>query len=451
MAGAVTVSTTEAIGTSFDYLEALYQRPIAPPEVVGLRRIGYLLARLGNPHESFRSVHITGTCGKGSTATMISSVLVRAAHKTGLFRSPHLETYRDRVVVDGNIIGESDWLTAFQRVRALCDAMEAGTAPGYDLGRVSLFEMMWAVAAVHFATVSVDIAVVEVGVGGRLSATNVLEPEVAVITNVGLDHTKLLGPTEVHIAREKAAIIKSSGAATTAADQPNVLDIIEERALRTGSTLWQLGRDVNYEIEELGLSGARFRAATPLKAHEDLRIPMLGAHQVTNAVTAVSAIDLLVDRGFDVPSDATRDGLASVRFPGRFEIVSTQPVIVLDGAHNVASAQALRKTLDNLFPDRQIVLLMGVLGDKDASGIVSQLAPPARASVVTAPPWEARVGDLSRVESSLREHIANVMVVPDPEKALQIALEKTSDQDMLVVTGSLYLVSIVRSFLKDLG
>jgi len=432
---------------SFEYLEALYHRPILPPKTVGLRRIETLLELLGNPHRAFESVHVTGTCGKGSTATMIGSILTAAGMKAGIFRSPHLDTYRDRIGIGSGSVSEPDWLAAFEIVRLVAEDMEAGRVSGYDLGRVSLFEMVWAMAAYHYALTEVDFAVVEVGIGGRLSPTNVLLPEVSVVTNVSLDHTAVLGPTEVDIAREKARIIKPGNAATSAATQSDVIAVIRERAEETGSKLWLVGEEVRFDLHTHDLRGETFSVTTPLRRHDGLEVGMLGLHQVVNAATAVSALDLVSERGFAVSDEAVQRGLRAARLPGRFEVVSSDPLIVLDGARNVASATVLAQTVTDLFPDNPVTLLIGVLGDKDAEGIVDVLAPLARSAVVTEPPWEGRVGDLSRLETALRHHLAEVEFRPDAAEALAAGLAQTAGGGLLLVTGSLYLVAQIRQLL----
>lgn len=436
------------VNASFGYLEALYNRPIMPSAQVGQRRIEVLLEQLGNPHHAFPSVHITGTCGKGSTATMTGSILHVAGYTTGVFRSPHLDSYRERIALGPEMIGPDDWLAVFNPVRAAAEAMEAGLVEGYDLGRVSLFEMVWAMAALHFARRPVDIAVVEVGIGGRLSPTNVLSPLVSVLTNVSLDHTSFLGPTEADIAREKAQIIKRGNSATSAATQPDVREIIRGRAAETDSNLWFVGEEVRFDVRTRNLSGETFDVHTPSRSYEGLFLGMLGHHQVINAATAVSTIDLLNERDVPVSVHAVRAGLEAARLPGRFEVVSTDPCIVLDGARNVASAQVLADTLHDLFNRRDIVLLIGVLGDKDAEGIIDILAPSAHSAVVTEPPWEGRQCAPDRLLRALKQHIDDVKYAASVEEALDLALGRLTDGGLLLVTGSLYLVGAVRQILQ---
>jgi len=325
--------------------------------------------------------------------------------------------------------------------------MESGRVAGYDLGRISLFEMVWAMAALHFARTGVDVGVVEVGIGGRLSPTNILEPEVSVVTNVSLDHTGFLGPTEIDIAREKAQIIKTGNSATSAVTQTEVIDVIRERVTETGSKLWLVGQDVVFDVSGHDLGGESFQVTTPVRPYSDLTLGLLGVHQVVNAATAVSTIDLLNDRTFSIPASAVEAGLARARFPGRFEVVSESPLVVLDGARNVASAGVLADTVKDLFPGRRIVLLIGVLADKDARGIGDILAPLVQAAVVTEPPWEGRHGDPAELLAAL-SLFTPAQFEPDVGRALQLALDQTGSDDLLLVTGSLYLVGAVRHILR---
>ena len=436
---------------SFAYLEALYHQAILPPRRVELRRIEYLLERLGSPHRAFSAVHVTGTCGKGSTTTMIGSMLDAAGYHTGLFRSPHLQSYRERIATGSGVIAVKDWLEVFGRVRPVADAMRDGEAANYDLGRPSLFEFLWAMCALYFAEQHVAIAAVEVGVGGRLSPTNVLNPQVAVVTNVSLDHTNILGTSETAIAREKAAIIKGGAPACTAATQPEVLDQIRSRADDVGANLWVVGEDVTWAMTRHDLAGETLSVETPHRRHTDIGISLLGEHQVVNAATAISAIDLLSGEGTNVPPTAVATGMSEARFPGRFEIVKAEPTIVLDGARNAASAHVLRRTMDDLYPGRRVVLLMGVLGDKDVHAIVGELAPRAFRAVVTQPPWQERTGNPDVVVRELGAFVDTVEFVHEIEPAVGRARQLQEPGDVLLVTGSLYLVGAVRALLLPEG
>jgi dihydrofolate synthase / folylpolyglutamate synthase len=441
------VTGSEELGDSFSYLESLYHQAILPPREVGLKRIEYLLGRLGSPHKQFDAVHVTGTCGKGSTTTMIGSVMAAAGYRTGLFRSPHLQTYRERIAIGPRMIGEEDWLDVFAKVRPVADEMRAQGAPDYHLGRPSLFEFLWAMSALYFAKTKVDLAAVEVGVGGRLSPTNVLRPRVAVVTNISLDHTNILGPTEIDIAREKAAIIKSGSRACTAATQPEVLEQIRVRSCEVGAPLWIVSGDVAWSMTRHDLTGEAMSVETPHRRHADISVPLLGEHQAVNAATAVAAVDLLSVEGFDVPLGAVSRGIASARFPGRFEVVSEGPTIILDGARNSASAAVLRHTIEDLYPGRRVVLLLGVLGDKDAGAIAGQLGAVSVKAVVTQPPWEERAGDPQTLVRALERFVGPVGYVENYQRALEAARGLLAKDDILLVTGSLYLVGAVRELL----
>lgn len=441
------MSPAQTVSASVDYLDQLYHEPIVPPRTAGLRRIEYLLDSLGNPHRAYRTVHITGTCGKGSTTTMIGHILQDAGYRSGLFRSPHLETYRERIAVDGKMIDEQEWLAAFNRVLPIAEAMRQGTAHGYDLGRISLFEFVWAMGALYFARQGIDIAAIEVGVGGRLSATNVIDPDVAVLTNVSLDHTPFLGHTEADIAWAKSGIIKPGSDAVTAADQADVLDIIRQQCATSHSPLWVVDGEVSYLARSCGLQGQQVAVRTPSREYRQLELVMLGAHQARNAATAVAAIDLLRLRGLAIAPEAVATGLARTRFPGRLEILREEPLVVVDGARNAASAATLRVALDTIFADRQIILVAGVLADKDAAAIAAALGPRSLQAIVAQPPWEERAGDPGRVVSALRPYVPTVERIDDLPTAVERSLEVAGRRHMVLITGSLYLVGAVRHLL----
>jgi dihydrofolate synthase/folylpolyglutamate synthase len=419
---------------SYAFLEALYQRPIRPVREVGLSRSEWLMNGLTGPHEAYPSVHITGSCGKGSTTTMMGSMLSAQGYKVGLFRSPHFDDYRERIVIGAEAISEPDWLRWFEAVREPASQLEQT-----EFGRPSLFEFLWAMAAAHFAEEGVDIAVVEVGMGGRLDATNVLNPEVSVVTTVSLEHTAILGPTEEAIATEKAAIIKSGSHAVTAVDHRGALKVIQDRCRQVGAPLWRVGEEIGVEdgFHSLGIK-------TPLREHRDIRLSLAGSYQVGNAAVAIGAIDALVVRGHAVSADAVRAGLASARLPGRFEIFAGNPVVVLDGARNRASAAALRQSVTSSFAGKKVHLVIGVLDDKDAGGVADELAPLVESVSVAPPPYAQRTVRLGRLVQEFRRLGKTVSEFGSAGEAMERAMNVAGVEDVVLVTGSLYLVAEAR-------
>jgi len=258
------------IGISFEdsiqLLEALYRKPLVPARLAGLRRTYTLLNLLDNPHRGIRTIHVSGTAGKGSTTTMVGSILTAAGFQTGLFRSPHLRHYPERIAVGEDEINEGDWLRLFQQVWPLVEMLAQNEPAEYRLGRPSLFEVLFAMSSLYFRECQVEWAVVEAGIGGRFDPTNALAPDVAVITNVSLEHTRILGPTVAAIAGEKAAIIKPGGASVTAARDPEALEVIQSRARLVGSPLTIVGRDLQVHRRDAALThqAVSFEADGPL-------------------------------------------------------------------------------------------------------------------------------------------------------------------------------------------
>jgi len=436
------------------YLERLVASPVQAAFEAGPARARLLLARAGAPQERFATLHVTGSAGKGSTATLAATILRAAGYRTGLFTSPHLRDYTERIQVDGAPIAGADWTRLLERLRPFIEEMSGDAIPGYALGRPALTEMLWTLAALYFAERAVDIAVVEVGVGGRYDPTVVNSARVGVITNVSLEHTRRLGPTVAAIAAHKAGIVKPHGILVTAVADPAALDVIVDECARQHATLWRVtpdegGGDVRYAATDAGL-----RVATPAHIYKDLRLGLLGRHQRANAACAAGAVDALGVLGVArADEDAVRLGLAETRMPGRLEWTAGDPPALLDGAHTPDAARALAVALREILPqapEARPVLLLGILGDKDIPAMVGALAPLAAAVVVTEPPWERRAGAAAIVAAEIRRYLPApaVTLVPDSATALAQAQELARSRGVpLVVTGSLILVGAARSLL----
>ena len=436
------------------YLERLVASPVQAAFEAGPARARLLLARAGAPQERFATLHVTGSAGKGSTATLAAAILRAAGYRTGLFTSPHLRDYTERIRVDGAPIARADWTRLLERLRPSIEEMSGDAIPGYTLGRPAFMEVLWTLAALSFAARAVDIAVVEVGVGGRYDPTVVNSARVGVITNVSLEHTRRLGPTVAAIAAHKAGIVKPHGILVTAAADPAALCVIADECARQHATLWRVtpdggGGDICYAATD-----ASPRVATPAHTYENLRLGLLGRHQWANAACAVGAIDALGVLGVArVDEAAVRRGLAETRMPGRLEWIAGDPPVLLDGAHTPDAARALAAALREILPqarEARPVLLLGILGDKDIPAMVGALAPLAGAAVVTEPPWERRAGAAAIVAAEARRYLPSpdVTLVPDPATALAQAQELARARGVpLVVTGSLILVGAARSLL----
>jgi len=407
------------------------------PETLDLSRVERLLEMLGNPHRTCQSVHIAGTKGKGSTAAMVESVLRVAGYRTGLYTSPHLHTFRERIRVGGNLISRGDVVALVKEIQPL-----VAQVPG-----VTTFEAITAMAFAYFARQGVEALVAEVGLGGRLDATNVLLPEVAVITSLSLDHTYLLGDTLPEIAREKAGIIKPGVPVVSAPQRPEAIHVIEEIAQRREAALVEVGRDWVWDPGPFDLKG-QFFSVRRVKSREDplageYWIPLLGRHQLENATTAVATLQVLRERGFDLPRPVVEEGLRSVEWPGRMEVLSREPPVVVDCAHNPYSAGVLRRAMEEWFPGVEWVLIFGASADKDIAGMLRALLPIVDYLIVTRSehPRAAAPIELADIAASVGR---GAEVTVNVRRAFRRALSVMEPGSGILVTGSIFLVAEAR-------
>jgi len=341
---------------------------------LGLERTIELLTRLGSPQKSLRFVHVAGTNGKGSTCAFLSHVLQEAGYKTGLFTSPFIIDFYDRIRIDGENISHDSLVAITLEVKAAADAMEDYPTE---------FELMTAVAFLYFQQQGCDIVVCEVGLGGRLDSTNVIEsPELCIITRIGFDHVAVLGDTLAAIAGEKAGIIKGGVPVLSWAQEPEALEVIEQKARELGSPFFL----PDFSQVTVGNSVSREAQTFGYKNLGDLQIALLGNHQPFNAAMAIEAAWLLREKGWVISDEALRAGLANTRWAGRFEIVSQDPTFIIDGAHNVDGVKALVDSLKTIFPQKKPVFIVGVLNDKDYKRMLEIVIPHGAAFVAVEPP-----------------------------------------------------------------
>ncbi|HLN12425.1 MAG TPA: folylpolyglutamate synthase/dihydrofolate synthase family protein [bacterium] len=413
------------------------ERPRRPYTDVKLARMRDLLARIGDPQTQLRAVLIAGTKGKGSTAVMVSEILRAAGLRVGLAVKPHLVDYRERIQVDGQMIPEDDLVSLVDAVRPAVDAASAG-----PWGLATYVEVTVAMAFLYFVRRQVDIAVVEVGIGGRLDATNTLDPVVSVITPISYDHTELLGTTLEAIAGEKAGIIRPGGRVVSAPQPPEADRVITAAAQAAGARLVRVGRDVPVRLEEASLSGVH-AVIDGEGGRYDVRVPLVGRHQAQNAATAIAAVEALGGVGIRVPRDTVRAALGAVRWPARLEVVDTRPYTIVDAGHNPASMLALRDTLRELLGGRRLVLLFGMLATKDYHAVTALIAPLAH-QVVTTRPDNPHALTAEQLAAEIRRHTPHVVAIEDRAQALDEARRLTGPDDVLVVTGSFYMVGEAR-------
>jgi dihydrofolate synthase/folylpolyglutamate synthase len=366
---------------SLEYLLrfADYERIPRSGVVWDIKRIERLLEKLGNPHLAARTAHIAGTKGKGSTSAMIASILKQAGYRVGLYTSPHLLSYTERIRVDGQPISEEEWAGL---VACIQPHVEAVNREG-EFGELTTFELYTAMAFAHFRDIKADYQVMEVGLGGRLDATNVVQPQVGVLTSISYDHMEVLGDTLAKIAGEKAGIIKPGCAVVSAPQSPEAMEVIEWVCRERGARLVKAGKDVTWKTGGFNEEGQSFHLKGLLGEY-DLRIPLLGGHQVENAANAVAAVELLAGMGAKVTKKNIVAGLRQVDWPGRLQVLRRNPRVVIDGAHNVYSMQKLGEALKKYFKYERLILILGFSSDKDVPGMVAEAVKMADAIILTA-------------------------------------------------------------------
>lgn len=407
----------------------------------GLGRITQLLKMLGNPQEQLKVIHIGGTNGKGSTAAMVTSILKSAGYRVGLFSSPHLHNYTERMTINGAEIPQEQVASLLTEIRPLLEEM---VRQGFE--HPTEFEVNTALALLYFARERVDLVVLEVGLGGVIDSTNVVNPLVAVITNVGMDHMDYLGNTLEEITRVKAGIIKPCCQVVTAADKPEVIRIIEEVCREKQANLVRVGKDVLVEVLSSTQTGVTINLKGPGISYELLHTPLLGEHQGLNAGVAVAAVKALGAYGIEIPNEAIYQGLEQVRWPARLEVMGNEPTVLIDAAHNVDGARTLRKALDDLFSYRKLILVLGMLADKEREKVLELLAPLAEAIIVTRPN-SPRAGGWEEMGGLAAKYGSQVEVIVDVAEAVNRGLALAGKEDLVCITGSIYMIAEAREFI----
>jgi dihydrofolate synthase/folylpolyglutamate synthase len=406
------------------------------PEFYDLDRVRHLLALLGNPQQAFQSVHIAGTKGKGSTAAMVESILRAAGYRTGLYTSPHLHTFRERIQAGGELISEAD-------VTRMVGDMQSLVA---QVPEITTFEVMTALAFAWFAEQGVEYAVLEVGLGGRLDATNVIVPEVAVITSISYDHTAILGDTLSLIAAEKAGIVKPGVPVVSAPQAAEALAVIEAVCHQSQAPLMLVGRDWTWELGEArgGLEGQAFAVRRGSKVWQGLWIPLLGEHQVVNATTALATLWLLREAGVRMPEAAMRRGLRSLQWPGRIEILGRAPLVVADSAHNGDSAKKLVAALQAHCDFRRLIVVWGASADHATPELIEALLAEADRAIA-ARTQHPRAADPAWLQAQAAVLGFQVEMAPSVAQALVLALDGAGPDDLICCTGSVFVAAEARA------
>ena len=431
---------------SFNDMERGIQKSANP--VMNLETMRSLLARLNDPHRGRRTVHITGSKGKGTTAAMVESILRQSGASTALYTSPHLHSYNERIQIDGVPVTNDEFCAGLEAIRgAVEDEAERGTSALSTFGILTAL-FFWLVRA---QAKPVDWQIVEVGLGGSFDATNVLgPPEIAVITPISLEHTAILGSTEAEIARDKAGIVKEQTICIVARqDSPEVLEVVRARCDDVGATLVSVSESYEAEVLEQYDYGQSFRVEGP-RGTRELRTPMLGHAPIINATTAIAVADALDDLGVALPPATVSDGIARCRVRGRLEVMSRDPVVVADGAHNGASVAVLTSSLKEYFEFKRCFFVLGVTGDKDARAIGFKIASMAELIVCTRFK-NPRAMDPFQLVQEVGFLGAPAVAEESVGEAIDTALGHASAGDLVCITGSLYVVAEAREYVLGEG
>ncbi len=405
------------------------------PEKFNLDRMRALMQHLGNPYQKYPVIHVAGTKGKGSTAAMIANALQAAGYRVGFYSSPHLIEFTERIQVNRQEISK-------ESVVEIVEQLKPHVA---EIPQLTTFELTTAIGFIYFAQQKVDIAVVEVGLGGRLDATNIVTPLVSVITSISYDHMAVLGNTLAAIAGEKGGIIKPGRPVVIAPQSDEARQVFIDLSTQRNAPLVQVGSDVVYTAGDHSLSGQTLQVApNPSNGKPlELTIPLLGPHQVENAATAYAALLIARKEGLSIPDEAIQRGFATVKWMGRFEILRKDPPVVLDSAHNRDSARRLVETLKTYFPGRRMILILGASEDKDIDGMFQELMPVTDVLIATQS-VHPRALDAGKLVEMAKSYGRPAYAILPLEDAVRIALEKAGSDGLVLVTGSLFVVAAAR-------
>ncbi|MBG0786947.1 MAG: bifunctional folylpolyglutamate synthase/dihydrofolate synthase [Anaerolineaceae bacterium] len=425
-------------------------------EKFNLDRMRHFMSLIGNPQNDYGIIHVAGTKGKGSVSSMVASVLKAQGYRTGLYTSPHMVDFTERIRINDEEIGHEDLVNLVDELRVASEAVP----------QITTFELTTALAFLYFSRQKVDYAVFEVGLGGRLDATNIVDPIVSVITSISYDHTKILGDTLSEIAGEKGGIIKPNRPVVVAPQKEEARLKLEQIAAERGAPLIQVGRDYLFAADAHSLSGQTFLVWTPdeqpmvdefiesggrdLWSPMRFHIPLLGFHQVENAATAFAALQTAEKYGVELNQQAYQDGFASVDWPGRLEVLRKSPPVVVDSAHNRYSALRLRQAMDDYFPGLPIVLVFGASEDKDVSGMFQELLPRVR-QVITTQSVHPRAYDAGELVDMVHRSGRAAKAIVPVEDALAEALREAGSEAVVLIAGSVFLAAAAREVLPKLG
>lgn len=443
----------KAYQDSLDYLYSYIDYSLTKalrysPEKFDLQRMKVLLERLGDPQDNFPVIHIAGTKGKGSVSAFCASALKAAGYQVGLYTSPHLQDFTERIQINDQPISHADLADLVEQIKPVVE----------KIPQLTTFELTTAIAFLYYSKMKVDCAVIEVGLGGRLDATNLVKPLLSVITTISFDHMAVLGNTLAEIAGEKAGIIKPGCPVVSASQSSEAAEVIARTAKERGCEISWVGKDVFYSPIRHDLKEQSFfiwQADEQKKVNlyienpevgippEEYTTPLLGFHQLENAATAYAALQVADQRGLRVPQPAIREGFANVCWPARFEVLRTEPPLILDSAHNRDSAQKLRVALDDYLKDQEVILVFGASEDKDVQGMFTELLPRIK-QVIATESVHPRALEADKIVALAHQFGRKAEAILPVEAALDRALSLSGDQTAVLVTGSIFVAAACR-------
>jgi dihydrofolate synthase/folylpolyglutamate synthase len=432
------ITYTEAL----DYIYDLTKYGIK----LGLKNINYLLYLLGEPHKKLKIIHVAGTNGKGSTCSLISSILQSDGYKVGLYTSPHLVDFTERIEINNKSIDRGKVCELLERIKP--SIKKVANTPSY--GHPTFFEVITSMAFLYFCEEQIDFLVLEVGLGGRLDATNVCEPLISVITHIDYDHMDKLGNSLEEIAREKGGIIKSEGIVISSKQYEEVYNEIKKIADEKNSLIHSVGREINYKIIKSDIKGVIFDLKGIYHNYKNLQTSLLGRHQADNAATAITTIEALRISGIKISEKAIRAGLKKVKWTGRLEIIQKNPTLILDGAHNPSGIRIVRQALEEIFSYHRLILVLASFADKDYKKMIQIIAPKADL-IITTKTMSPRAAPPQVIAKEAAQYIEQnkIIITENIPQAINCALSNSNKDDLICITGSLYTVGEAKRFFNS--
>lgn len=412
--------------------------------VLGLENITKLLDLMGNPQKDLKFIHVAGTNGKGSTSSYIATILKEADYEVGFFTSPFLEVFNERIRINNENIPNDDLAEVTEFTKVAVDKM---LEEGFN--HPTEFEVVTAIALEYYKRKQVDFVILEVGMGGRYDSTNVIEKSlISVLVPIAMDHIDVLGDTLEKIAYEKAGIIKENGLVVSYPQESEAKKVVEEVAKEKNAKLVTVPTE-DLNIKEMNELGSKFDFKFKDYDFKNLQIRLIGKHQAFNASTAITTLLTLKEEGeINLTEEQIRIGIEKTRWMGRLELLKTNPRFIIDGAHNIQGIEALKKTIDEVFEYDKLILGLGILADKDVENMIAEMAPVGDEIIVTTPNI-FRAMKAEELGERIGKYNKNYTVEPDIEKAIDLAMEKAGENDIILFSGSLYLIGDVRRYAKD--